>query len=105
MKIGQPQAIAIVVGLMRTLGTLCGVGFVQLFGRRKSLIFSALSTTIFLLSVSLLLLVESLPVAIFNWSMIFLLVAVVFSNSLWMTVVPWILCGEWPDIKFKVVVL
>ena len=102
MNIGQPIAVAIGVGLMRTVGTALGVGFVQRYGRRRSLIISAGATSTCFVLVSILLLVNSLPVSVFNWSMITLLVLAMSANSLGMTPVPWILCGEWPDMRYKV---
>ena len=103
MAIGQPAAVAIAVGLVRTFGSACGMGFVQRFGRRKSLIFSSGIASILLASVSLLLQVRAgLPDTVFNWCMISLLVFVMYSNSVGMTPVPWILCGEWPDFQHKV---
>ena len=104
MSIGQPAAVAIAVGLVRTFGSACGIGFVQKFGRRKSLIFSAGTSAFLLASVSLLMQFRaSLPDTIFNWSTIILLVFVMYFNSVGMTPVPWILCGEWPDFQHKVI--
>jgi predicted MFS family arabinose efflux permease len=106
MHIGHPAAVAIAVGLMRTLGAAIGTGFVQRFGRRKSMIISAGLTTLFLISLFFLLLAKSLkfpiPEAIFNWATVILLLVTMFVSSLGMAPVPWILAGEWPAFKHKV---
>ena len=103
MNIGQPAAVAIAVGLVRTLGCVCAIGFVQKYGRRLALIFSAGIATILLFTVSVLLHAQpSLPAVAASWSLIILLVMLMFTISLGMTQVPWILCGEWPDTKYKV---
>ena len=67
------------------------------------MIFSAGTMTVFLVFISLLLQVQaSLPEVLFNWALIIMLMVVMFSNSIGMTPVPWILCGEWPDFQHKV---
>ena len=102
MNIGHAEIVAIVVGVVRTCGTVCGIFFVQKFGRRTSLLVSASSTAFCLLSLSVVLLGDFVPFSVFNYTMIFLLSAVMFSNSLGMIVTPWVLCGEWPSIENKV---
>jgi len=102
MNVGHAKIVAIIVGLVRTCGTVSGILFVQKFGRRTSLLVSASSTTVFLLSVSVLL--PFSVFSVFNDTMIFLLAAVMFSNSLGMIVTPWVLCGEWPSIQNKATV-
>ena len=106
MNIGNPSAVAIAVGLVRTLGASVGTGFVQRFGRRKSMIISAGLTTFFLISLFSLLLTKSLqfsiPEAMFNWAVIILLLLAMLASSLGMAPVPWILAGEWPAIEHKV---
>jgi len=105
MHIGHPSAVAIAVGLMRTLGASIGTGFVQRFGRRKSMIISAGLTTLFLVSLFFLLLAKSLkfpiPESIFNWATVILLLVTMFASSLGMAPVPWILAGEWPAFTHK----
>ena len=106
MHIGHPAAVAIAVGLMRTFGAAIGTGFVQRFGRRKSMIISAGLTTLFLVSLFFLLLAKSLkfpiPEVIFNWATVILLLDTMFASSLGMAPVPWILAGEWPAFTHKV---
>ena len=102
MHMGNPASVAIAVGMMRTLGVACGGAFVQKFGRRVSLIFSCASTSFSLMMVSLLLLLDNLPPAVFNYSMVTLLILVMFCTSLGITPVPWILLGEWPQVRDKV---
>ena len=103
LQIEQPTAVAIAVSLIRTVGCGCGVAFVQLVGRRASLIISAGTQILFLVLVSVLLLVDSIQALILNWSLTALLFLVMFSSSLGMTPTPWILCGEWPAVKDKVI--
>ena len=103
MSVGQPAVVAIGVGLVRTLGSACGSVIVQKYGRRKTLLFSSIPATMLLFSVSTLLYLQSsLPPMVHSLSLVSLLVMVMFSNSVGMTPVPWILCGEWPDTQYKV---
>ena len=103
MHMGNPTAVAIGLGLIRTFGTALGGGFVQKCGRRLALIISSVLLTAFLVIVSVLLLLENtLPRTVFNWVMIILLVLVMFFTSIGITPTPWILLGEWPDIRDKV---
>ena len=87
------------------VGTICAGAFIQKFGRRVSLIFSCASTSFSLMMVSLLLLLDNLPPAVFNYSMVTLLILVMFCTSLGITPVPWILLGEWPQVQDKVSML
>merc|ERR1712117_913646 len=104
MHMGNPACVAIGVGLMRVVGAACGGAFVQKFGRRISLIFSSASTSISLVMVSVLLMLDTLPPAVFNYGMIALLVLVMFCTSLGMAPVPWIILGEWPHVRDKGIV-
>ena len=103
MCIGQPAVVSIAVGLVRTLGSACGSLIVQKCGRRNALILSSTTATVLLFSVSTLLYMQPiLPTLVGNWTLVSLLVMVMFFNSVGMSPVPWILCGEWPDTHYKV---
>ena len=102
MHMGNPALVAIAIGMMRIVGAICAGAFIQKFGRRVSLIFSCASTSFSLMMVSLLLLLDNLPPAVFNYSMVTLLILVMFCTSLGITPVPWILLGEWPQVRDKV---
>merc|ERR1711970_228372 len=82
MHLGHSSAVAIAVGLVRTLGASVGTGFVQKFGRRKSMIISSGMTTACL-------------------TLLFLILLAMLGSSLGMAPVPWILAGEWPAFKHK----
>ena len=102
MHMGNPALVAIGVGLMRVMGAVCGLAFVQKFGRRISLIFSSASTSVSLVLISILLTLPTLPTAVFNYGMIILLVLVMFCTSLGLSFVPRIILGEWPLVRDKV---
>ena len=101
MHMGNPAPVAIAVGMMRVLGVACGGAFVQKFGRRFSLIFSSTFTSLSLGMISLLLMLDILPPDVYNSMMVTLLVLVMFCTSLGMAPVPWVLLGEWPQVKDK----
>jgi len=105
MNLGHSSAVAIAVGLVRTLGASVGTGFVQKFGRRKSMIISSGMTTACLALLFLILLVKSLEVPLpepaYHWVVVILLLLAMLGSSLGMAPVPWILAGEWPAFKHK----
>jgi len=105
MHLGHSSVVAIAVGLVRTLGASLGTGFVQKFGRRKSMIISSGMTTTCLTLLFLVLLVKSqevpLPEPAYHWVVVILLLLAMLGSSLGMAPVPWILAGEWPAFKHK----
>merc|ERR1711970_952340 len=105
MHLGHSSAVAIAVGLVRTFVASVGTGFVQKFGRRKSMIISSGMTTACLTLLFLILLVKSLEVPLpepaYHWVVVLLLLLAMLGSSLGMAPVPWILAGEWPAFKHK----
>jgi len=105
MHLGHSSTVAIAVGLVRTCGASVGTGFVQRFGRRKSMIISASMTTLCLVLLFFLLLGRSmefsLPEPAYHWLVITLLLLAMLASSLGMAPVPWILAGEWPAYQHK----
>ena len=105
MNIDEPGTVAIALGMIRAVGSTCTMAVVQKFGRRNSMIFSSSMVTLSLMALDLILLGKSQDLLssgpILNWIMLLLLVMTLFANSLGMSPVPWILCGEWPELKHK----
>jgi len=105
MHLGHSSAVAIAVGLVRTLGASLGTGFVQKFGRRRSMIISSGMTTTCLALLFLLLLVKSMEVPLpepgYHWVVVLLLLLAMLGSGLGMAPVPWILAGEWPAFQHK----
>ena len=102
MHMKNPVSVAIAVGMMRVMGAACGRAFIQRFGRRIPLIFSSASTFLSLGVISLLLVLDILPSLMYNYIMVTLLVLVMFCTSLGMASVPFIILGEWPQVRVKV---
>merc|ERR1712098_434114 len=105
MHLGHSSTVAIAVGLVRTFGASVGTGFVQRFGRRKSMIISASMTTLCLVLLFFLLLGKSMEFSMsepaYHWLVITLLLLAMLASSLGMAPVPWILAGEWPAYQHK----
>ena len=104
MQMGNPTSVAIALGMIRVVGSSCSTAFIQKFGRRVPLIFSSASTFLSLGIVCVLLMLDrdTLPLVVYNYSMVILLVVVMFCASLGMGPVPWLLLGEWPQVRDKV---
>ena len=109
----NPEAVSIVLCLVRTIGSLCGIGFVQKLGRRKSLIVSAVGAMFSLMAVALLIQEHSTDddsqltntlhdLGARALALLLFLCLASFIISIGMGSVPWILLGEWPNIQNKV---
>jgi len=104
MGIGQPNAVSIGIGLLRTFGIFCGALLVERLGRRRLLILSSGSSSFFLASISFLLISHDMvhiSKTVLDVQIIALLLISMFSASFGMAPVPWILCGEWPCVSHK----
>jgi len=104
MKISSPEVVSIFTGLVRMFGSIGSVVFVARHGRRVPMLASGLGVTLSSLGMSALLYMKADGVVdsgVSNVALAILMLASMFFNGMGVCSIPWILLGEWPEMRFK----
>ena len=102
MGFENAQLLSVFVALLRTVGVTFSMVFVQRFGRRLALLISSSIVTTCCLLISANLFIDLLPKIFSDWLMIVLLLLSMFTSGMGVSVVPWVLTSEWPEMNWKV---
>ena len=105
MEVSRPELISLLPGLVRTLGTLLSVFLIRRCGRRRPLLVTGLVAAVSSLLMTAVMVLKASWLGSSSWLngvLIGLMLVNMFVNGLGMNPIPWIICGEWPEIQHKV---
>jgi len=108
MGLQHTEYVSLAITVIRIFGAVLSIFAVQRFGRRKPMLLSVFLLTTCTLFMSLVLLAKdqgwtNSDVAL-NWGLIILMLVSMFVNGMGVAPIPWIICGEWPEMKHKALV-
>ena len=102
MGFSHPELLSIFIALLRTIGVVFSMIFVQMYGRRHSLLISSSVVAICCFLISVLLYTTILPNPLSDWTLIIFLLISMFTSGLGISSIPWVLASEWPEMNMKV---
>ena len=102
MGFSHPSLLSILIALLRTVGIVFSMIFVQKFGRRNSLLISSSVVTVCCFIISSILYTNLIPKLLSDWIMIIILLTSMFTSGLGISSIPWVLASEWPEMNMKV---